>query len=326
MTAPAVFDEPRGTLARQLRVVAGVLLLGIAALAPTSARAECARSYTQGELMQDTQSMTAALRALDEAAFRQSGARMEQNLACMRTKLRPQMQASSYRYVGAYHFLNGDFETAAGWFRVALEVEPGFEWDLNELALDHPMRRAFDAERPASAESPTAVVGKELLLPAGSKLLLDGRVLSEPKAALHRPHMLQVLGGDGTVRQVFIIQGNEIPEQFLTSAGAVVADAGGGSDDEYAVQTIKRVRPRAKTPLMISGGAVALGAAGIYGASFATRAKFDSASTSDELAKYRSLTNTLVVVSGVTLAVGVGVEYAAIVLDGSPGLLIRRRF
>ena len=154
MTAPAVFDEPRGTLARQLRVVAGVLLLGIAALAPTSARAECARSYTQGELMQDTQSMTAALRALDEAAFRQSGARMEQNLACMRTKLRPQMQASSYRYVGAYHFLNGNFEPAAGWFRVALEVEPGFEWDLNELALDHPMRRAFDAERPASAESP----------------------------------------------------------------------------------------------------------------------------------------------------------------------------
>ncbi len=97
-------------------------------------------------------------------------------------------------------------------------------------------------------------------------------------------------------------------------------------EDEYAVQTVKRVRPKAKTPLMIAGGVAALGAGGLYGASFATRAKFDAASTEEEMLKYRSSTNALVIASGVTLALGLGVEYTAIILDGNPGMMLRGRF
>jgi hypothetical protein len=96
--------------------------------------------------------------------------------------------------------------------------------------------------------------------------------------------------------------------------------------DDYAVVKVARIRPPAKTPLMITGGAVALGAGALYGASFATRARFDAATTSAEMDRYRGLTNTLVVASGATLAIGLGVEYAGIILDGRPGLQLRARF
>ena len=90
---------------------------------------------------------------------------------------------------------------------------------------------------------------------------------------------------------------------------------------------MQRVRPAAKTPLMLSGAVIALGAAGIYGASFATHGKFEAASTTADLEKYQRLTNTLVIASGSTLLVGLGVEYAGIMLGGhGPGFTLRGRF
>jgi hypothetical protein len=328
---------PAVRLPALLRPLALGLLL--VAAAPV-ARAECARAYTKGELLQDLGTMTSALRSLDEAAFRQSGARMEQSLPCIRTRLPPQVHASAYRFIGAYHFLNGKADEAGRWFRVALELQPTFEWDVNELSLDHPMRAAFELERTDAAVDPAPIEGMEVVTPAGSVLLLDGRELTKAAATTGRPHVLQVLGTDGTVRQVFVIDGNQIPAAFLQPAaaaaplaaadpkkgkkGAVVAPA--SPADDYAVVKVARIRPPAKTPLMITGGAVALGAGALYGASFATRARFDAATTSAEMDRYRGLTNTLVVASGATLAIGLGVEYAGIILDGRPGLQLRARF
>jgi hypothetical protein len=301
--------------------------MALALALPGSARAECARAYTLQEMSQDISNMTRSLRALDETSFRQSGARMQQSLPCLRTKLRPNVHASAYRYVGAYEFLNGDKAQAARWFRLALELDPGFQWDVNELAMDNPMRAAFDQERSAAGASPVAIEGKELVAPAGSKLLLDGRALDEAAATTDRPHLLQVVGNDNTVRQVFLIDGNAIPDQYLQDQdpSAAVADVT-APEDEYAVQSIKRVRPPLKTPLMITGGVVALGAGALYGASFATKAKFEAATTQADMIKHRTTTNTLVIASGVTLAVGLGVEYTAIILDGNPGMMLRGRF
>jgi hypothetical protein len=151
--------------------------------------------------------------------------------------------------------------------------------------------------------------------------------------------LLQVVGADNTVRQVYLIEGNAIPDQYLRSeesAAAAAVVAGGkkadknapvraNPDDPYAVQKIQRVRPKAKTPLMIAGGAIALGSGAIYGASFATRSSFDGATTTKDLEHFRGLTNTLVVAAGATFAVGIGVEYAAIIID-SNGFGLRGRF
>ena len=319
-----------------------VLLLGLAT--PRLAAAECAAAYTSGQLTDDMSAMTEALRNLDEATFRRIGRQMESQLPCIGSSLPPRVYASIYRYIGTQYYLNRDQTTANGWFLTALEIDPTFEWDINDLGPGHPLRASFDAQRELAAIAPEPIAGKQLLVPAGGSLSVDGRPLDEAALTPGRPHLFQVLSAeDGSLRQSFIIDGNNIPEQFLQDevAEPVVVDEPdgrkgrrGGKEEEQGeviigdmrVVYVDRVRPPAKTPLMIAGGAGMMIAGGLYAASFATHTQFDQASTTDELLQYQSLTNTLVIASGVAAAAGVGVGYAGIMMGNSPGVFLGGRF
>jgi hypothetical protein len=318
------------------------LLLGAALAAglwaPT-AHAECKAAYTGAELVSDLEKMTMALRILDETTFQSAGARLETGLPCVGNPIPTAVFASAFRYIGTNHYLNGDAEGSRRWFRASLELDPTFYWDINDLEEGHPLRLLFEEERAKAGSAPVAVEGKELNLPAGSKLLLDGRTLETAAATLDRPHLLQVVGADNSVRQTFLIEGNAIPERFLRAPGAAVAEAEPsagrkgrkGAEPEmaygdYEVRKIERVRPAAKTPLMIAGAVTAVGAGGLYAGTFFTAQRFEEATTTDELNRYRSLTNVLVIASGVSLAAGIGIEYAGIAMGASPGLVIGGQF
>jgi hypothetical protein len=188
--------------------------------------------------------------------------------------------AIAYRYIGAYHFLAGDIDLARRWFRSGIELDPAFDWDVSELDVGHPLRRAFDEERNAGGAKSELVAGKMLNVAAGSSLSLDGRPLKKPSATPGRPHLVQVVGDDDqSVRKTYLIDGNNFPAELLqdeSMAAAVPSEdkgkgkgkpKGGGTsvtsanpNDAYAVQQVQRVRPKAKTPMLISGGVVALGA------------------------------------------------------------------
>lgn len=319
-------------------------LMGLAALLSwtTPALAECPSAYTPQQLTTDLGAMTSALRSLDEATFRATGAQMEARLPCIGKKLPAAVYANIYRYIGASHYLNKDYQAAGRWFRTALELDPTYEWDVNDLGPGHPLRGNFDAQRNTAVVDPEPVVGFELNVPAGSELVLDGLTLDEPAATMGRPHLLQVVSiADGSVRQAFIIEGNEIPETYLKveSAAIATADTDGGRRgrrdqpqlgeeviDGFRVVTVQRVRPPAKTPMMLAGGAGVLIGGGLYAVSFMTNQDFYAASTTDDMLRYQSLTNTLVIASGAMVAVGVGVGYAGVMMDGGPGVVVGGRF
>jgi hypothetical protein len=298
---------------------------------------DCARTYTTSELSRDLGAMTAALRGKDDATYKSTGQRLSNQIGCLRTPVPSRVFASAYRHIGAYHYMMGQFDQSKRWFKTGIELEPSYEWDLAELTLDHPLRRAFDAQRSSATESPASIEGKEISPPAGASLMLDGRKLTKAAATLDRPHLLMVVGEDRQVRQVLVIEGNAIPEQFLTDKAGVSAAAPPSKskgrkpdpvdpDDAYATRRVYRVRPPAKTPLMVTGGALALAGGAIYATSFATRTKFDSATTQTDLDKYKRLTNTLVVSAGATAALGLGIEYVGIIISEQPGLALRGRF
>lgn len=318
---------------------AGLVACSLAAAPSVAHAADCARPYTTAELSRDLSAMTAALRATDEDAYKQTGERLAGQMACVRAALPTRVFASSYRHIGAYYYLAGDFEASKRWFRVAIELEPSFEWDVAELAIDHPLRRAFDAQRATATEQSVRVAGKDLAVPAGSTLMLDGRKITEPEATLDRPHLLMVVGDDRSVRQVVQFEGNAFPDEFLKDAEDNVAVAAAPTrkskgkqekvldpGDEFSTVQVYRVRPPAKTPLMLAGGAVALTGGALYATSAVTRKRFDSATTVADLERYRSLTNTLVVAAGATFAVGLGIEYVGIIIDDQPGVFFRGHF
>ena len=318
-------------------------LAGTFTLGATEAQAQstdCTRTYTTSELSRDLGAMTAALRSKDDATYKATGQRLSNQIGCVRAPVPARVFASAYRHIGAYHYMMGQFDQSKRWFKTGIELEPSYEWDLAELALDHPLRRAFDAQRSSATESPAPLEGKKISPPAGATLLLDGRKLTKAAATLDRPHLLIVVGEDRQVRQVILIEGNAIPEQFLADdveAVAVVPTKGKGKskgkqgdeadpEDAYATRQVSRVRPPAKTPLMVTGGALAIAGGALYATSFATRSKFDASTTQGDLDKYKRLTNTLVVSAGATIALGVGVEYVGIIISEQPGLALRGRF
>ncbi|HCH63906.1 MAG TPA: hypothetical protein DFR83_13960 [Deltaproteobacteria bacterium] len=301
-----------------------VTLLAAATVGTEAAAQDCARSYTTAELSRDLGAMTTALRAKNDSDYRDVGQRLSNQIACVRKDLPQRVWASAYRHLGAYYYMVGDFDQSKRWFKTAIELEPSYEWDIAELTLDHPLRRAFDAQRGAATEDPVALDGKALAPPSGATLKIDGRPLTESSATLDRPHILMVVGTDRVAREVFLIEGNEIPDQFLTDGDAVADEA--PAADLYAAKKVERVRPPAKTPLMVTGGALAVVGGALYGTSFATRSQFYSAKTTADLDKYRSLTNTLVVAAGTTLALGIGVEYVGIIISDRPGVALRGRF
>ncbi|MFT5686723.1 MAG: hypothetical protein ACI8RZ_007679 [Myxococcota bacterium] len=310
---------------------------------PRLAAAECASAYTPGQLTDDMSAMTEALRNLDEVTFKQIGQKMEARLPCVGRKLPARVYASAYRYIGTQHYLNQDRAAANQWFLTSLELDPTFEWDINDLGPSHPLRAGFDSQRELAAIEPEAIPGKTLLIPAGGALFLDGRELTEAEATPGRPHIFQVISaGDGSLRQSFIIEGNAIPTQFLqdaveeaavasTETGRKSRRGGESTEGEIAygdmrVVYIDRVRPPAKTPLMLAGGAGMMIAGGLYAASFATLGQFDQSSTTADLLRYQSLTNTLVIASGISAVAGVGIGYAGVMMGSGPGVFVGGRF
>ncbi|MDP2311796.1 MAG: hypothetical protein Q8P41_02750 [Pseudomonadota bacterium] len=321
-----------------------VVLAGLLAWAP-AARAACPQPYPGDQLVNDLQVMQLSLRNLDEATFAAAGKRLDTGIACMSSAAPSPVFASAYRYIGAWHFMVNNDPVAAGrWFRTALEIDPTYAWDATELDLAHPMRELFEVERQNAPNGLTKIEGKIVNQPAGSKVTLDGRPLEEAAATLDRPHVVQQVASDRGVRGSWLIEGNDIPAQFLRgemdpapSETPEVADTKKKkpkkgsenltqSSEGLQVQTIQRLRPGEKTPLMIGGVLGIVGAGGVYAASFATRSQFDQANTTEDLEKTRTMTNALVLASGGVLLAGLGIGYWGIILDGGGGVGIAGHF
>lgn len=321
--------------------------------APAYAFGDCAEPYTAAKVQEDLGSMTVALRELDETAFTSAGERMDAGLPCLDAALPVAAYATAYRLLGSWRYITGDQDVATRWFRTAIEVDGSFAWDVNDLPEGHPMRRAYDGERAIAAQAPVAVRDMVLDPAAGAEVLVDGRPLTTPALTTGRPHLIQVVDSQTRqVRQGWLIDGNAIPAEILiTQAEAdarvlALAEAEGkgkkkdkdkgksatvnstsvNEADVFAVQTVKRTRPLAKTPLLITGAAGIVASGVIYGMTFPAHKQFEDATTTNGLLTAQTATNTLVIAAGATLAVSAGLGIVGIRLDSSPGLVLGRRF
>ncbi|MCK6507938.1 hypothetical protein L6R53_31990 [Myxococcota bacterium] len=348
---------PRTFLAgsRSARILLVALPLALCAPTPALAQAEgCDTPYTSLMIAEDLGVMTMALRELNEADFNLAGARMDAGLPCMTEAMPVAAYASAFRFLGAWRYLTGDIDIGTRWFRTSLEVDPAFAWDVNDLPPGHPMREAFESERAMAGQAAVAVDGMVLDPPGGTEILVDGRPLEAARLTTGRPHLVQVVEtATRVVRQAWIIEGNALPEDLMITQAeadaraAALAEAQGeggkrsrkdrdrsvatttassATDDPFAVQAVRRVRPAAKTPLLVAGAAGIVASGVVYGLSFPAHDRFEAATTTDELLAAQSATNTLVIASGATLAVGLGLGVVGVQLDGHPGLVLGRRF
>lgn len=284
-----------------------VSLLGHQALA-----ADCPTPYTIDGLLGDLTAAETGLRNRDDGATSEAGVRLRDGLGCLDEILPAPIAARAYRAVGAGLYSKGELDAANKWFRTSLELEPTWEYGVQDIPEGHPLRPDFDSLKTQIGGDPAEVEGKEF---GDGSHYLDGRKITSPKARVERFHLYQV---DGNGVASHVIEGNAFPATSLVS-GAVAevtdptkpdkekkpkkvrtnnevsdkdlakaekerekAAAKAAKDVKSKAKTrvdadgtvyYERVRPKEKTPLMIAGGAITAGAGVIYYASSRTRAK-----------------------------------------------------
>ena len=220
-------------------------------------------------------------------------------------------------------------ETASRWFRTALELSPNHQWGVNEVDMSSDLYSLYEQQRSLSAEEPKPIDGMALRSPEGTVFYLDGRPLREAKATVDRPHILFIASAtDRHIISRFMIDGNQFPQQFLAAEEVTKKSKKNQETEEdmFAVQTLKRVRPKSKTPLLVSSLATFAVAGGVYGYTFTTNAQFYEARDLATKDSIRATNNALVITSAVLGVAGVGVGYAGVIVDAQNAPMIPWQF
>ena len=329
-----------------------VLLAGLFAVLPASAQAACDTPYTTDNLLNDLVNAEDAIRRYDAELAKGTAQSLEKGIGCMNELIPSMMIDRVYRAIGGGLVLGSDAANGMKWFRTAAQLNPTFEYGLEDLDADHSLRFVYDQARREADAQPDTV---DMNLAEGS-WTLDGRTLTAPEARGNRFHLLQ---RDFSGVNSWVIDGSAFPEDVLVAP--VVAEvepedpkkakktkepkapkekpakaekpakepkpkpekvakapkSAAGTSSSGAV-VLQRERPPEKTPLMIAGGVLIAGAGGLAYWSTMARTDFENADNSDDVQAAYDLNRALVVASGATLAVGLGVGIWGIVLDSGP--------
>jgi hypothetical protein len=307
----------------------GMLLL-IGSLFSSSAHAFCeGHNFTAKQAALTLSQINSALVKKDTKQIIRDAATLEANLPCMRTPAPPQVFAASYRYIGLGHYYRGDNSTAERWFRTALELNPSHHWGVNEISSDEEVFGIYESQRSIAKTDLVPIEGMQLLPPENTAIYIDGRLWNVASVTPDRPHIVLVASlTDRHIISRHLIDGNNMPDILMAKADpendkkkqkTKKSDKDVSEIDQmFAVQKVKRVRPKAKTPMLISGAATMVVAGGIYSYTILTNEAFYAATTTDEKTAIRKKNNSLIILSMVVAGMGVGVEYAGIMLDTNP--------
>ncbi len=236
-------------------------------------------------------------------------------LTCLGEPLPAALAGRAYRAVAAGRLEDGDRAGAMAWLTTAAEVDGGFAYGVEDVPAGHPLAVAWRVATGSAAVDPV-VVGA----PVAGRHLLDGRRLTRLEARPNRQHIYQTDASGQWVTTA--IDGAAFPSGSVANAGGPTAAVSSQPVGPVAVQ---RQRPKEKTPLLVTSGLLLAGAGALYGGSFATRAAFDDATTTDEASRLRTTTNALVLGSAAVLAAGAGTLSWGVLLS-DPGLSLGVRF
>jgi len=302
-----------------LGIRVGIVGLGLV-LATDALAGPCTAPYTTDKLLEDLIATEDFLRSYDFVAAGGAAQVLLDGVRCLNETLPSQVAGRTYRAIGGGLSQGGDAKQGFNWLVTAATLEPGFEYGLEDVATDHPLRVVYaDA---ASQSSNTKVKAENFDYFVAGKHFVDGRELSEPKASIGHPHLYQAEIDGAVVGH--IINGNRFPQENLSTSPP---------SSEAAVVTKAPKQKKEKSgggpnmALVATGGVGVITSALTFVLSRGANKKFDDGTTLTDIEKYRGSTNTLSTVSGVALGVGLSALTVSFVVDGhTPTPMVNIRF
>ena len=329
--------------------------------------ADCAAPYPTDALLADLIAAEAALRDGNNEEAKAVSTRMAAGLGCLDAALPRQLIGRTYRAIGAGLVAGGEAAQGGGWFLTATEVDQSYDYGVGELPADSPVRSAYLDAKAVTAdlvvlpdkqfvegsfkldgrgiEAPAARPGRPHLLQkvdgAVESWVIQGAAFPDEviESAIATVAVVEPEGKKAKAPKEK--KAKEPKEKKAKEPKETVAKAPKekkakepkekktktASNTFSADGSIKRKRPREKTPLMIAGGVLLGAAGGVYYMAGQKRAAFNDSNDMKEIDKLQGQTNRLVLASAAVAAVGAGTLTWGIILDGNTAVpTVRVRF
>jgi len=259
-----------------------------------AARGACPEPWDEERLDAEVASVEAALHVGDRIRAHRIAAGIELGVPCLEAVVPYTRADRVYRAIGAGLYVGGDVDRGREWMLTALELNPGFAYQPDDLAPVFDVAGELERLRPDSESPPEELEGKALK--AGTTYL-DGALVGRPAATLGRPHLFQA-GSEPLTSAV--IEGNAFPAEWIYTPTPAAPPTPREPDGGWVVP----MRPKEKTPLMIGGALALVGSGGLYWLSSRARSDFDAAGTRTDVLAARRKTNGLALASLGTLGAG----------------------
>ncbi len=248
----------------------------------------------------------AAVAALDQAALASAGAGLDLDVRCLGMPVEAATAAAIHRVNAVRSFLTRDEPGGRASFLAARAIEPTWELPPSLFPAGHPLRRWFDA-----ALAPVAG-WEDLPAIAPDSWVAEGR--SVVRLPTDRPTILQRVGPDGrVVGTTLVAPGEPVPAWMAASPEvAVAAVVALPVADPSLASDLPPDEPKRRHPaVIVAGGALVLGAAGLYLGAWRTEAAYEdttlTAGNTERLRALYTANHGLVVGSGVVGALGMAV-------------------
>ncbi|MEZ4318396.1 MAG: hypothetical protein R3F61_12870 [Myxococcota bacterium] len=268
-------------------------LFVIALVLPSIGRAECERASRNADLLGALESAGLAFGKLEVESFQASHTEAKRHLECLNEPISRTTAAEFHRVSGLALFLERNSPDAARSFAAARAIEPAYTFPTDLVPEGNPLLATY------AEVDPDAGTTELVPRPKVGSIKLDGSGSLNRKTAL--PAIFQLFDGRGAVIETTLLTpGAPLPEYEKAGNGGPAKAGGGGPN----------------VPLLVGAGACLAVAGGLYAGGAVTHGGWANSTSVAESRSKRSLTNTLVIASGVAGVAGVGLGTTSFVLSG----------
>ena len=270
----------------------------------STAWATCPQARTPEDLAATLATAEAAYASLDLPGFRAAMTDVRADLACVDTQLSPHLAAEVHRFEGLHGFVDRDNDRAELAFAAARSVEPHHRLSDALVPEGNPVQELYTALNPH--EGGYVLVSE----PNAGRLIIDGTATN--RRSTQFPAVFQLVADNGRAEQTRYLWPEDAPPDYAGQSVAthMVDPTVVPIDPDGGVTRVTRGGPDRR--FLLGAGASAVGALALYGGAFLAHRRYDDPETEvGDLNRLRTTNNVLVLASGTSAAVAVGLGTTA---------------
>ena len=297
-------------------------------LMTSAAWAQCDGDWNNDRLSSEVDTLGEQLENADLGASRRTLRAIVAGIPCLDQRIDRQLLGRYARTRGLLSFYEQDEIDAINWLLLAEEVQPGGS-PPGGLPQGHPFFALLDDQ--STPQDKTLAGG--FVVPERGAIFIDGEFAESPEVTHSVPHLVQIFDRAAYPVETFWQDGSAFrpglvdPDLGPTAVPSWYDPAKDIIREGKGPAKVKPEREPIEIPWvpLISGLTLTLTSAGTYAAAAGAKNGLPSAASPEDLTRSRTSANTLLLISGISMAGAIGVGAGSVMLH-SNGATVRFQF